>query len=111
MKLLLDENLPESLLSTLIKDFPHSSHIRLLVGAGTDDNDIWELAIKGEFAIVSKDKDFADLSVVKGHPPKVIHLAVGNCSKTELSKLLANHSPSISTFLSNDKVSYMVLPL
>ena len=35
------------------------------------------------FAIVSKDADYNSLSVVRGSPPKVIWLLLGNCTTAQ----------------------------
>ena len=45
---------------------------------------IWDFAKANHFAFLTKDKDFANLSIAKGAPPKVILLQTGNCSTAEV---------------------------
>jgi predicted nuclease of predicted toxin-antitoxin system len=40
---------------------------------------IWEYAKAHRFMFLSKDKNFAGLSIALGPPPKVILLQTGNC--------------------------------
>lgn len=77
MKLLVDANLSPRLV-TLIDDlFPGSVHVHD-VGLGPADEPIWDFAQINGFIIVSKDSDFYRLSMVRGAPPKVVWLRVGN---------------------------------
>jgi predicted nuclease of predicted toxin-antitoxin system len=78
MKLLFDQNLAPKLASGLGDLFPNSSHVQLLDRAG--DDQVWEYARLIGFAIVTKDADSNNLSVVRGSPPKVIWLLLGNCT-------------------------------
>lgn len=49
-----------------------------------DDGQIWEHAKLHDFAVVTKDSDFSDLGVMRGTPPKVIWLQLGNCSTSQV---------------------------
>ena len=71
MKVLIDQNLSPKLVNRLADLFPGSSHV-LSVGldCATDDQ-IWEHARLNGFAIVTKDEDYNNLSVLRGGPPKV----------------------------------------
>jgi predicted nuclease of predicted toxin-antitoxin system len=64
-----------------------------LAGLGsTPDALIWEYAKVNGFAFLTKDKDFANLSIAWGAPPKVILLQTGNCSTTELIYLVRENA-------------------
>jgi hypothetical protein len=52
--------------------FPASEHVRDVGLAAGDDHAVWEYAKVGEFAIVSKDADFRQLSFLYGSPPLFI---------------------------------------
>ena len=68
MKLLFDQNLSPKLVNRLADLFPASSHVK---SAGLDcasDDGIWEHARLNGFAIVTKDEDYNNLSVVRGNP-------------------------------------------
>ena len=65
----------------------------------SDDTVIWPYAAKHGFAIVSKDEDFLQLSLHRGHPPKVIYLIVGNAGTNQVADLLLRNKNRIATFL------------
>ena len=48
MRLLLDENLSESVIPAIIDLYPESLHIRLLGAGGAADEIVWQLAKKYE---------------------------------------------------------------
>ena len=79
MKLLLDENLSDRIISRVADLFPDSTHIKAVGLREAEDFVVWEWAKKHGFTIVSKDTDFHQRAIVFGHPPKFIWLRVGNC--------------------------------
>jgi predicted nuclease of predicted toxin-antitoxin system len=52
--------------------------------ARADDAAVWAFAREGGFTIVTKDGDFHQMSFVRGAPPKVIWMRVGNCSTDQM---------------------------
>ncbi|MFV0338858.1 MAG: DUF5615 family PIN-like protein [Chthoniobacterales bacterium] len=72
MKLLFDENLSPKLSQLLSTLFPGSAHVRECGLVGQTDDTIWKYARNEGFAIVSKDSDFQQRSLLFGHPPKII---------------------------------------
>jgi predicted nuclease of predicted toxin-antitoxin system len=110
MKLLLDENLSPRL-STLLSDlYPGSLHVRECGLENVSDHRVWEYAAANGFAIVSKDSDFEQRSVLRGHPPKIIWVRLGNCSTRAIEDLLRRYSPVIHTFNLDPIESILVLP-
>ena len=87
LRFLLDENLSERLLPSLQSAFPGSVHVRQLGMAGTADVALWETAIRDNLVLVTKDEDFVSLSVLRGTPPKVLWLNIGNASNAMTSAL------------------------
>jgi predicted nuclease of predicted toxin-antitoxin system len=61
------------------------------------------------FMIVSKDNDFAELAILRGSPPKVVWLRIGNCSSGAVERLLRDHMSVISQF--NEDPDRVVLEL
>ncbi|HZY85446.1 MAG TPA: DUF5615 family PIN-like protein, partial [Gemmataceae bacterium] len=59
---------------------PGSSHVQSVGLDCAGDDQVWEHARLNGFAIVTKDEDYNNLSVVRGSPPKVIWLQLGNCA-------------------------------
>lgn len=68
----------------------------------TEDPDIWEYARKHDFIIVTFDADFYDLSLLNGHPPKIIWLRTGNLKRSELVNLLTTKKEAIEAFSSSE---------
>ncbi len=110
VKLLFDENLSPKLVLRLISLFPESAHVHDC-GLGTsDDSAIWQFAIERGFTIISKDLDFHDRSILKGSPPKVIWLRIGNCSTVRTENLLRSSVSKIADFDSNPNKTLLILP-
>jgi predicted nuclease of predicted toxin-antitoxin system len=109
VKLLLDENLSPRL-SVLLSDiFPESEHVHQCNLGNASDVAIWEYAKIHGFAIVSKDSDFFERSVLHGIPPKIIWVRVGNCSTTEIAELLRIGFQTIHAFIENDTETCLLL--
>ena len=53
-----------------------------------NDVQVWEYAKASGFSIVTKDDDYNDLSVVRGCPPKVLWLQLGNCTTAQVESLI-----------------------
>lgn len=109
MKLLFDENLSPRLPRVLADIYPDSTHVHECGLGSADDSAVWQYARKYGFAIVSKDSDFQDRSVLHGHPPKFIWLRAENCSTGEIENLLRVAEPVIKQFNEEDEESYLVL--
>ena len=109
MKLLVDENLPPRLASNLADLFPGSIHVNLIGLGSTPDGVIWDYAKAHGFAFLPKDKDFANLSLALGAPPKVILLVIGNCSAAELARVIRNNAVRFSYFENDARRSLLIL--
>ncbi len=110
MKLLLDQNLSWRLVGELQDLFPGSAHVRELGLDRATDDEIWEYAQQEGFAIVSKDADFEQRSVLRGHPPKCIWLRVGNCTTQDIERAIRERAARIQEFADAETESFMVLP-
>jgi predicted nuclease of predicted toxin-antitoxin system len=83
----------------------------LLAGLATaDDRAVWAYAAARGLAIVSKDTDFARLSVAVGPPPKVIWLRVGNGPTRDVADLLRARASDIQAFLADPGSAVLELP-
>lgn len=103
MKLLLDENLSRRLLFELQALFPGSTHVVLMGLESASDQDVWERAAAEGSTIVTKDADFVELAVLRGAPPKVIRLAIGNVPNDVVHACLIPHVAAISRFATSDE--------
>lgn len=110
MKLILDQNLSRRILPAIKEEFPESTHVVHLGMDRDDDLDIWNHALSEGFVIVTKDKDFLHRSVLVGHPPKVIHLTIGNCSAQTIAHLILAEKGQLRAFGKHTSKSYLLLP-
>ena len=105
MRILFDQNISARISKKLSDLFSNCSQVRLEGLDNASDLEIWEYAKKNNFSIVTFDADFYDLSTLKGHPPKVIWLRIGNTTTANLEKVLRKYFDSISKFLSAEELS------
>ncbi len=109
MKLLLDQNISRRLLRDIAVAFPGSQHVSDVNLTTEDDEVLWRFAADNGFAIISKDSDFFHRALLRGHPPKVIHLRIGNCTTQHIIKLIMDNVPLIHKFISNPLESLLIL--
>ena len=111
MKLLFDQNLSPTLVGRFSERFPDSQHVRSVGLSEAEDADIWDFAASNYFAIVSKDNDFLQMALLRGAPPKVIRLHVGNCTTDRIESVLRSGFQAIDAFDRDPEASLLVLPL
>lgn len=75
--------------------------------ASASDEAVWQFARDQGWAIVSKDDDFRQMSVLRGAPPKVIGLLVGNCTTRTIERLLLEHASRIEAFGADQDAAYL----
>jgi predicted nuclease of predicted toxin-antitoxin system len=109
MRLLFDENLSHKLVRLLADLFPDSIHVREIGLKATDDLSVWEYAKNNDLLIVSKDSDMHQRSFVFGYPPKVVWVRLGNCSTSDVERLLRRHFDAIKAFYEDDYASFLSL--
>ena len=109
MKLLLDENLSDRIISRIIDLYPDSAHVKTLELTNTDDSIIWNYAKDNNYVIVSKDSDFYQRSILYGHPPKFIYLRIGNIPTSKIINILRDNFPIISEFGNSEMESILIL--
>jgi len=99
MKLLFDQNISFRLLKQIADDYPEAIQVKEVGLENSSDSEIWEFARKNNFNIVTFDSDFYDLSVIKGIPPKIIWLRIGNTSTVNIAKVLIDNLELIREFI------------
>jgi predicted nuclease of predicted toxin-antitoxin system len=109
VKLLLDEQLSERLVSDLSDVYPESKHVLTLGLGGAEDRVLWDRAAADDLTIVTKDEDFHSLSVLLGPPPKVIWIRLGNCTTADVSRLLRFRREEIEAFLVHRDAAFLEL--
>jgi predicted nuclease of predicted toxin-antitoxin system len=109
LKLLVDENLAPRLASDLADLFPSSIHVSSAELGSTSDGVIWEHAKTHGLTFLTKDKDFASLSITWGAPPKVILLQTGNCSTATIERIVRDNAIRLSDFENDTRRSLLIL--
>jgi predicted nuclease of predicted toxin-antitoxin system len=109
LRLLLDEQLSERLCSMLAESYPDALHVRQIGLGGASDRAIWTAAAERGCVLVTKDEDFHRLSVLRGAPPKVIWLRLGNAPTEEVAFLVRDRREDILRFSSEDEASFLAL--
>ncbi len=110
MRLLFDENLSPDLPHLLAGEFPDSAHLRDLGLVGADDAVIWHAAAVQGFVLVSRDDDFIELAILRGAPPKVVAVGLGNCRTAEVEALLRSARDRLERFALEPDASLLELP-
>jgi predicted nuclease of predicted toxin-antitoxin system len=109
MRLLFDEQLSDALPAMLEDVFPGSLHVRTLAGVGASDERVWALAIEHGCILVSKDEDLHRLSVLRGAPPKVVWIRLGNCTTQTVAELLRRHESDLRGFTEQSEATFLAL--
>jgi predicted nuclease of predicted toxin-antitoxin system len=98
VKFIFDENLSPRLVSTLASYWPDSVHVETAGLRRATDETIWRFARDHGFTIVSKDDDFSSLALVRGAPPKVIWLQIGNAPTLRVVEVLRDNALVLESF-------------
>lgn len=107
-RLLLDQNLSPRLVDRLHETFD-VAHVRHRGLAAASDDEVWRFARENGLAIVTKDADFEELAILRGAPPKVVWLRLGNCSTSDVDQALRRHAGQIEAFLNSEDASIFVI--
>lgn len=110
IRLLLDENLSPELASRLADVFPGTMHVRDVGLKTAPDSAVWAYAASNGLIIVSKDSDFRQRSLLRGAPPKVIALLLGNCSTTRIESVIRSSAEMIGAFAGDQTAALLELP-
>jgi predicted nuclease of predicted toxin-antitoxin system len=65
------------------------------------------LVSDNEFIIVTKDSDFSELSLLRGFPPKVIWIRIGNCTTNDIESLIRSHTKEIENFNNESSLGFL----
>ncbi len=75
----------------------------------TSDEKVWALAIEHRCVLVTKDEDFHRLSVLRGSPPKVVWIRIGNCATEDIARLLRHHHEDLEAFVTHGEATFLSL--
>ena len=109
MQLLFDNNLPPALEKKLRRGFPGSRHVFTLNIHTFSDDELWNYARDSEFVVVTKDVDFIELQFLRGYPPKIVWLTMGNASTAYIAETLIRHTENMRAFGENLRSGCLVI--
>ena len=89
--------------------YPGTTHVREVSLESASDEDVWSFAAEAGFVIVSKDSDFHQLSFVRGFPPKVAWVRLGNCTTDEIVSLLLERRGVMESFAADPEAAFLEL--
>ncbi len=108
-RLLLDQNLAASLVRRLSDLYPESAHVREMGLASADDETIWNVAAANGYVIVTKDDDFRQRSLLRGPPPYVVWVRLGNCRTAEVEALLRGRVIDVRALVADPDATLLIL--
>jgi len=109
VKLLFDQNLSPRLVDRLADAFPQSTHVANLGLGSSPDMDVWEHAAGEGYVIVARDADFAELSLLRGAPPKVIWIRRGDCTTGDIERVLRDNAGMAEQLGGDPGITVLVL--
>lgn len=104
MRLLFDQNISFRIIKKLKSHFPNCEHVSNCGLMDCDDTDILKYAQINDYAIVTFDSDFFEISLIKGFPPKIIWIRSRNMTTTQIAQLIIENKESIIDFLSKEEL-------
>jgi predicted nuclease of predicted toxin-antitoxin system len=107
--LLFDQNLSPRLVTLLADLYPGSTHVARVGLDRAQDLEVWTYAREQNFAIVTRDADFTDLSLVRGFPPEIVWIRRGNCTTREIELLLRLHAAAVLELCRDPAVGILML--
>ena len=89
--------------------FPGSVHTVDLGFHSSSDHALWKYAAENGFHILTKDTDYEQLSMLKGAPPKVVWLRIGNAPTRSVIHILEAYREEIKLFLEDEERTLLAL--
>jgi len=111
VKFLIDHNLSPKLVHHLKDSYPGSVHTADIGFDRTPDQELWKYAAQHGFHILTKDTDYEQISMLKGAPPKVVWLRIGNAPTRTVLMVLDSYRTEIEQFLYDDERTLLALSL
>lgn len=94
-RFLVDNQLPEALQRWVESKACAADHVLAIGLAQSSDLEIWLQAVRDGAVIISKDEDFAQLTLVRPEPVAVVWLRMGNCRTPALLTALERAWPDV----------------
>lgn len=105
MKLLLDQNISQNIISSIADIYPDSSHINTLELTDKSDLAIWEYALKNDYILVTTDSTFFDKNVLSEKSPRIICVHGESITTTKMEWIIRVNENAISQFSETNEPS------
>jgi predicted nuclease of predicted toxin-antitoxin system len=100
VRFLVDAQLPPALVDRLMEKGHEAEHVHAIALGVAADAEIWAYAVKAKAVLVTKDQDFADLTLDDRHANAVVWVRLGNTTNAALWRSLEPLLPEIIEALS-----------
>lgn len=107
MSLLFDQNISFRITKKISEYFPETLQIRTIGLENSSDMVIWEYAKTNNYCIVTFDSDFIDITNLKGFPPKIIWLRIGNTTTDNIAQTLIENKIRIVEFIADPTLAFL----
>ena len=107
MNLLLDQNISFRVVQLISSAFENVKQVKQIGLTDALDVQIWDYAFKHGYSIITFDSDFIELSNLKGFPPKIIWLRLGNSSNLKIANKVLSKSAEIAEFLLRTDLAFL----
>ena len=102
MPLLWDHNLSPRLTARLEDLDPDGVHVAQLGLDDASDQEIWGHAELHGLTLASKDRDFNDMVALRGAPPRLVWLKLGNCTTDQVEDAVRQRWEAIDEFMAGE---------
>ncbi len=109
MKLLVDANISWRIKKLLGPEFEVTHVDNSPLNVPASDNEIWHYARVNDMIIVTNDDDFLNLSLLRGFPPKIILLRLGNQKTQTIADAILHHKATIMSMSTSDEIGILEL--
>jgi len=110
MKIIVDTQLPPSLAEFFRRRGFDATHVcNYPSGILTSDEEIIAIAQREHRIVVTKDSDFWDYYLLKGYPPAVLLLQLGNLKNNDLFSLLNKSLNTITSFFTENEQHLVIV--
>jgi predicted nuclease of predicted toxin-antitoxin system len=84
MRFLVDAQLPPALARWLVAAGHEAEHVADRGMQAAPDGEIWDLALREQFAVITKDEDFAQRHNMRRRGPSIVWIRLRNTRRSEL---------------------------
>jgi predicted nuclease of predicted toxin-antitoxin system len=95
MRFLVDAQLPPALARWLVAAGHEAEHVADRGMQAASDTAIWDLALREQWVIITKDEDFAQRHILTGTGPAVVWIRLHNTRRSEQIAWFATSLPQI----------------